>query len=341
MILKFFIMISPIGIKNAELYIKQYSKDSDKLILVNASNFPYDKNLWDDVIKSKDFSYDSDHANLFAKLYYQFKKGYMSKKVLHEIVRKLKNNTHDKVEFFFQNLEDPLSNFVFFKKAGPLKITPSVIEEGMANYYDYYHEFPERKEKLRLKKLFFSLIGLPFEIPETLIGHNYKEISHFYVKNPDLSLVPSKSLVIEDEQLNYKPDPMKILIIGQEGYSNVYGRSRYNDELLSLLKDVKSEFKNHKITYKMHWNSNVDISELLAMSEFQDVSINKNKASIESIISDLSPSVIISFTSSALVNLRLMAKGELNSSILFFYRNSFDSPRIILELYEKIGINPF
>jgi hypothetical protein len=335
MVLKIYIAISPLGIKNAELQMSQYSNPlvQETNILINPSSYNADQRCWSKIISNEGFRFESIQTTITAKLKYQLQRIYYSKK-LFRTVKKLTNQQGiSQVEFFIQNLEDPLSNLCFFFN-WQKNTQFNLIEDGIANYYDYYKTFPQMRKRLHLKILFHRLFNFKYLTPKSFTGITYSRMSTQFVRFPEMAENSKKSKKLEVSELSFHPKIDTVLIIGQESYEIIYGYEKYVYELQEMILKIKAKYPDHKILYKPHWNTAINLSKIL-----DKIEVINSKATVEELVPALAPSVIISFTSSALINLANVYRTMVSNRQIVIYRRTTLANIIALDkLYDSLGI---
>jgi hypothetical protein len=335
MTVNIYVLISPSGIYNAELQILQHSPEGRK-ILINLSGVDLKSNLWDQEINAnKDFTFSSVHSRFFKKGLFQVKRAIIVKRLFKQVFQILKAGSFEKVVLFFQNLEEPLTNRLFFYNWN-VGFEGNIIEDGIANYYDCYKVYPERKKDLVKKKIFLAFLFFKFRIPETLTGISYDVVKHQFVKKPDLAFKPEKSLALKVKENKYSVVRDRILFIGQESYVNFFSEEYYNLRLQAVIVELGLRFPQAQLFYKRHYNSDVFID---LGNNFKEI---KDSKRVEFVVSKLCPEVIISFTSSALLNLAIEYHTEMsNKNLKLFYVGGFNCPDNVILLFEKLGIEYF
>jgi hypothetical protein len=335
MTVNIYVLISPIGIYNAELQISQHCLEGRK-ILINLSGVDFKRDLWDiELNTNNDFNFSSIHSSFFKKIIFQVKRTIIVRRLVRQVFRILKTESINKVALFYQNLEDPLTNRLFFND-WKVDFEGNIIEDGVANYYDCYKVYPERKKNLVKKKTFLALLFFKFRIPATLTGIGYDIVKHQYVKQPYLAFKPEKSIELKVDENIYSVIHDRILFIGQESYVNIFSKEYYNLRLQEVIEELELRFPMAEIFYKRHYNSDVFIE--LA----DNIRVIKDKKRVELVVAKFCPEVILSFTSSALLNLALEYHTEMsNKNLKIFYVGGFNCPENVIFLFEKLGIEYF
>lgn len=339
--LHIYIILNPVGIKNAERKIVQFDllNQNTKRVLFNLNNFPVNHELWDEVIYLDNNALS--RSKLFViKLYNAIIKGITYRKYF-KLFKNYSKLDFSSVEVYYQNLQCPLSNAIFFGSEKLLKnknISFNVIEEGIGNYYEYFQSFPQERKKFKSRILFFFFFGLKLHLPISQIGCNYPHVKKVYVQMPKLAISPTKSIEIKFPKIELKEFNKSILILGQESNVLTHGINYYINSQIDLINSIADQFPNYKIIYKPHWDFDFGFYNNLPIILKNKTELFKSEYSIEDVIESIKPEVICSFTSSALVNLRLLFNDQTNSFVKIFYRNSFNSPSEIENIFEKLSI---
>lgn len=332
-----YLILNPIGILNAEKQIGIYSNETDRnRVLINYENFKTDNSIWNKVYtKNSNNFYNCNFLN-------NLKKAFFYKYFLKD----LKKNKINHINFYFQNLECPLSNHFFFNHlqefGSEISFSFYIIEEGIANYYENYLAFPAIKRRLIKKIIFFYFFGLRMKLSKSQTGSTYEKVEKIYVNLPKYSLCPEKSLPLSSKKINVKCNNNTILILGQESESINYGELFYINKLNELISYISKRFSNKKILYKPHWDSRITAFDKIKNSYKKKNSFEliTNTECIETIIDKINPSMIISFSTSAFINLRILLDDESNAQIEMYYHNSFNTTDEITNLFKMLNINP-
>jgi hypothetical protein len=323
------------GVKNAQLKIEQYDKSKEALdILVNLSEGKINTKIWDEVLRFDDINFNSKHKNLLVKLIFQIKKIQHSKQIFYHIKERISRDSPLLINLYYQNLGDPLTNKLYYYN-WQKPFQAHLIEDGVANYYNYYDNVKNAEKVMVRKYYFYKLLNYDFTKPESLTGiENEKTVSQ-YVREPSLALGGIKNFVLKDLQTPFEPISKRILVLGQEGYVNLYGLKKYHDAVHNLLNTIIIKYPNSEVFYKPHWNSDVKV-----VQDSRQIQLVETKESAEEITLILKPEIVISFSSSALLYVAWACKDLRNSKRLeIFYRKAFTIAPEIENLYKISGIS--
>lgn len=321
-----YIGLSKNQISSYEEIIKGKEKTNCQDILISNKTLKNNYELWDRIIYAEK-SFNNQSNGSLSELKNIILKIKQYKKIIKELnfFRKEKQ-----VTLYFTYIEDILTNYLFFSFNKNLK--GIVVEDGTLNYY------PHTIKSLSPKKVFLkwglcNLYNVRFKYYK---GHSsgieYKKVIKQYVRLPELSQFPEKSI-----KLNYPKRKLKItdtiLIIGQEGYINQLGQERYANNLKDLAKLIQSKScysQLEKIYYKPHRNGKrIDFKQFKTLfSNKEVVYLESDKPLEELFFNKLGSKHIYSFDSSALLNIYLESeesvKKELNFNVLLRYNNSLE-----------------
>lgn len=321
-----FIAIAPNHITNFENMIKEgLTKDSS--ILLNPGNFNYNKVIWDKVING-DMNLIYNVSTTPQKVKFQIKKMRGYKKYTKRINRAL----NDVANFYFCNLEDVLTNHIFFQLKNNGNSNFYAVEDGILNYY-----YPEKKS-LKSKKYLSKINGLTFnhffEHP-TAIDTSY--INKQYVRLPEQSIFPTKSLQLPFSRIDFKIKHGHVLIIGQDIMHNaVEGNEYYKERLKALFFAIKDKVIDaKKVIYKPHRNGDPSIAKQILKDVFNTYEFFNDVTPIEECIDKINPEFIFSFESSAIINLKLATKNKhIKYGVLPYQPNNYN----LRDLYINLGV---
>lgn len=326
-----FIAIAPNHISNFESMIDNDLSIGNTL-LFNPGGFDFNKDIWSEVINgSLDLKYNE--SNSFNKLRYQIKKllGYktFTKKIRESLTSEYNYN------YYYCNLDDVLSNYIFHYLNNKANVINHAVEDGILNYY-----YPTiNTSKLKSKRLFCKyVLGIDF-IPEknhpTRINSN--SVRSQYVRIPESSICPEKSVQLPYSKIHYDPKDKVVLIIGQDiMHNSEEGPLYYKDRLKALFESVKKEtIHQTKIVYKPHRNGDHSIAEEILITMFENVELFMDITPIEECITQIKPSKIYSFESSAILNLKIAFEDVKVCIAVLPYSKPQSN---LLRIFNKIGI---
>lgn len=326
-----FIAIAPNHILNFENMISNYVTIKNTLLL-NPGNFGYDKTIWSEVINgSLDLKYtESSTVN---KLRYQIKKllGYKA------FIKKIKEHLTSDYDYnyYYCNLDDVLSNYIFHQLNNKAKVTSYAVEDGILNYY-----YPTINiSKLKSKRLFCrSVLGIDF-VPEekhpTRIHSN--SVRSQYVRIPESSVCPEKSVQLPFSKIHYEAIDDVVLIIGQDiMHNSKEGALYYKQRLKTLFTHIQKDVTDKtRIIYKPHRNGDYGIADEALNKMFQNVELFMDITPIEECITRIKPSKIYSFESSAILNLKIaFEKVNVYIAVLPYSKPQSN----LLKIFNEIGI---
>lgn len=296
-----FIAIAPNHIFNFESIIKN-KLSKGEVILLNPGGFKSDKSLWNAEIRgSIDMIYKKQTS--VGRIIYQLKKLYAYKKFYKKIASIILKS---KIDFYYCNLDDVLTNHLFYVWKGKQLNSCYVVEDGILNYY-----FPklnsQRKKMLIQKRLISKLFKFMFE-PVITHPTNIKSsiVKAQYVRLPHKSTCPHKSLSLPYAPITYAPNQTTVLILGQDIMAHsAYGEKYYVERVKTLLNHVMKKHLLDNIIYKPHRNGNTKIAQRLVIQRFKKAQIFNAINPIEEVIHKIKPAYVYSFESSAILNLKL------------------------------------
>ena len=335
--LHLFILVSPAQVYNAESLISSFKSNEDAdFVLVNPHSYPIDNLLWNQTFDGTLFM-KNDQSSTLAKGKYQYSKISSYRKLANNLFSSLFFN-YKTIYVYFPHLEDMLINFIFFKLKTlfPEKVTGRVIEDGILNYYEL--PFEGNKKTNLWKKALGKISKLPFTFYQgDISGIDLKVVENQYVRAPKLAYNPDKSLQLPIEKVNFKAEKGKTLILGQEAYINIYGIESYQGATKKLVQHILSIIPiDAEIVYKPHrYGKNIN-NFLKSLLPGKKITFINDESPVEKIVAEIQPEYIISFNSSALLNINLMLDTECleNVQIISFSYYS----KSLTPLFIKSGI---
>lgn len=326
-----FIAIAPNHISNFEQIISN-NVDINNTLLLNPGNFEFNKSLWTEVINgSLDLKYTD--SNNFNKLNYQLRKLFGYKNYTQKISQHFSGDND--YNFYYCNLDDILTNYIFYYLNKRRKVNNFVVEDGILNYY-----YPTINSlKLKYKRLLCkTILGIDF-IPEyrhpTKIHCN--SVISQYVRIPESSICPEKSVKLPFSKIHFETKKDVVLIIGQDiMHNSKEGPNYYKSRLKMLFLFVKEKTTSTtKVVYKPHRNGDFKIAETILKEIFDKVEMYIDVTPIESCITKIKPCMIFSFESSALINLKIATP---KNQIAFFVLPFRNEKTELLNLYRNLQI---
>lgn len=272
---------------------------SVKYILENFNSFKEEKNIvlifskkkYSINIKNKNYQYfffetGSIFKYIRALLYFKF------------LLKKIMSNKTQK-HLYIANASHFSSNYLLFND---FFYSYNLLPEGIANYY----LAKPNKKTMYLKKILGNITKLPYYQYDThLSGCEEKEFDCvFTFSEQNLYTKAKKTILIKPNKLpnNLNKAYEHVLILDQELESILP-----KNDILEINTILESFIIENKLTYlyKAHPNqkktTRSDFIKKISLAK----TINDNKP-IELLIEDLTPRVVISFLSSALVNIKIL-----------------------------------
>lgn len=330
-----FLPITPYTLSIAERIIESQVQDNSKKIkniLINPHGLNFNKDYWDEVYigsASRDVSDKKieRHINFlwqittFLKIYKQ--------------IKGLKNSSLD---FYYVDLAHVLSNAIFF---GFKKIVNRyVMEDGLLNYYKV-----TLKNKMLDKKsanIFLNYIGLHSrKFKGDITGVEMDVVNGQYVYFPDLAFKPKKSIQIPFKKLSYDLID-RVLILGQEPIVNLISVTSYLNSLNSVIDDSLIDFKDYKFYYKPHHHGKNKLANNFLHEKLgHKLHIIEDNTPIHMLVAEIKPSVVISFGSTASLNLKLILPEKVVSRVYLIRSSVFPINNEQETMFFKTGISIF
>lgn len=330
-----FIGLSNNQISSCELILNQNNNVNQYNILVSNKTLKINTTLWDEIIFSEN-SFNNQPKGMASSFLIIYNKIKQYKSIISKLE---KFNKEKEITLYFSYIEEILTNYMLLSFNKNLK--GIVIEDGTLNYYSHtISNIPITKRFLKWG--LSNIFGIRFKLYK---GHSsgiqYEHVIKQYVRLPELSLFPNKSVLLPYPIRNI-PLTDSILIIGQEPYINMYGLERYNKTLNELVTLIK---KNHdfndikKIYYKPHRHGQrIDYNGIKEVFKNRQVEILDGDDSLENVyFEELRSRHIYTFDSSALLNI-FLESSEINKSKVSF--NVLLRYNVLLEpIFKKFNFN--
>lgn len=235
---------------------------------------------------------------------------------------------HNIEEIIIPHTDGILSNYAF--NYTPLNIKKSLFHEGNLSLY----EFDKRLYSISFKLILSYLMFFRFIKHDNIMPVNESTIYKFYTP------------IISDTILSDKRKAFKILLPGFK-FKNIdknvalflstdnIDTNKFNETIFLVINLFQSN-NIKKVFYKPHQSDNKNIF-LDLLSKHFIIEILDKQFGIESITSSISPSLVLSFSSSAFINLTIENKNIKFYSI--FFENSYNIN--IYNYFTKIGVKNF
>lgn len=266
-----------------------------------------------------------------------FDKNKKFKKVIQVIKTKREINNLIKkgnCQIFIPHTAALLDNYYFY--TFPIEKYGAKINfyyEGILYFYKYLE--PYKKHTHIPRKLMGFLGGFNYNVEPEILPVNNKKINKIYTVLKKFTLGP-KEKIFEVSLLkeNYKPNPGNILILGGkpsllEDNEVISLYNKMIERVLSLHKDTKVFFKGHHADVSGNFEkANADRIKIIDIS---------NNSPIEEIIEDYSPSVVLSYPSSGLVNLKAMYGDKIDVNCYYIEEKKEDITKL-RPIFDELGI---
>lgn len=329
--LNLFLPITPYTLSIAENLIESnIVLPNVKNILVNPHGLDYKNELWDEVYNG---NCSREVGNNKFLRYLNFLKQILVFRILNKQILKFKNA---KINYYYVDLAHVLSNSIFFN-FGNIE-SRYIIEDGLLNYYKL-----SLKDKMLSKRsinyllAFFGLKTKNFEGDITGIEMNI--VNNQYVYFPKLAIRPSKSLQIPFNKYSYSLNN-KVLVLGQEPIISIISKNDYLNSLKKVITEVKKEFEIFDFYYKPHHHGKKDLAKKILKKELGNslFYIDDNQP-IHKIINNIKPSMVVSFGSTASLNLKLILPDNVKSSVYLLRNSKLTVNENLENLFSKMNIN--
>lgn len=216
-----------------------------------------------------------------------------------------------------------LSNYIFFSDR---VASVNIIEDGLANYYDVNSD---RVTIGRGVRLLGSLIGLPYRnYSGHLIGYDTGRVDIAYLSRPEEAVCREKALMCGVKNDDYYSGAIRGRILFLDQDISVSVDSGLRQKLLAKMFEMYP-LRSYVYFYKRHH----DYCDLIDGMEFVDSDLPA-----EELVDYLKPELVISFCSSALLNLagRGVSCLSLASRFVSISKDGVDCT--LASIFSKLGI---
>ncbi len=248
-----------------------------------------------------------------------------------EISKRLKSG---KSELFIPHTSAILSNYFFYSfPRDKFSVNLNFYYEGILYFYKYYEPYKPKTHLVR--KIFSYLVGFNYNRNPEILPVDDRSIAKIYSIFPEHTLGPEHKMVeVSLRKAKYVSKKNCVLIVGGKPSAledseviSLYGQMI--DKVLQSQEIMTVYFKGHHADT----SSNFEIANA-GRIKFEDITQN---SPIEEVIECYRPSLVLSYPSSALVNLKGMY-GD-NIAVFSYY---IDAKKQLLDkiwpIFEKLNI---
>ena len=146
-----------------------------------------------------------------------------------------------------------------------------------------------------------------------------------YVYFPDLAFTPKKSIQIPFKKLSYDLID-RVLILGQEPIVGLITVTSYLNSLCNVIDDSLIDFKDYKFYYKPHHHGKNKLANKFLQKKLgEKLNIIEDNTPIHMLVAEIKPSVVISFGSTASLNLKLILPEKVVSRVYLLRSSVFSN----------------
>lgn len=273
------------------------------------------------VKKSDDFINYIHLKNIFEKIYFTFKIRFFNKFFFKK---------HSIKNFFIPHSDGIVANMLIKLVKKNNKFELNLFHEGILSLYDENKNPKSIKLKKYLISLFFFHIHdyksdlFPIDLAKSFYTPFKKNSGHI----PNHKVI---NFTLPDHKFN-KLKKNHLLFIGQPNYYEEFGPgSGFKNSLMKLINDSNID----TILYKPH---PVEKNYIINDNDFVNIRFLDKNISIETIASKLSPKIVVSGLSSALIHLKVCNSNVQFYSIVPKGSNIF-ARKSIVKTFKEMGIN--
>tara|TARA_R110002051_G_scaffold315015_1_gene392867 strand:+ start:2724 stop:3737 length:1014 start_codon:yes stop_codon:yes gene_type:complete len=327
--MKIFICQTPFQLYYSKRLVDFFNEQSSKTIdfVIIHSGLFITRKEWISNVTFKEFNSRSTIFKNFTQL----------KSVKKYIDLRLEESNNQKLDLYVPHIGGILANYLYFNKHIKEKnnVSLNLYYEGILYFYD----FKEMLQVFHLKRFLFSLcLGFCYRYQKTILPYSSRKIKYIYTpikqftKGPKEKITEIPLTLCKKNLTTFQNSKNVFLILGGPvEYIEEFYRKSLEDILQENILQPKiyykghSSFQTHNVNFKGVFDSVAD--ELRV--EYIEIT---EQLPIEKLIDDISPSIIYSYYSSALINIQLMSNEKRKiKCYLGNYDNNFNQIKHIFE----------
>lgn len=242
------------------------------------------------------------------------------------------------IEFFIPHIGGLISNYIFFNKTFLKKSNVKInfFYEGILYLYDFNEKF----QKHHFNRIITApFLGFIYKFQKRILPYNSKKIHHIYT--PLIDFTKGKSIKkIEVCFKKNKPYPIEkshrfLILGGPVSFLNDYYHECIKDILKTDDSNLKIFYKGHSSFKSHHSNQDKVFHKIATEHNLDYVEMDLNMP-VELMVSDIMPSRIYSYYSSALLNIRQMSQEEFE--ILCYFKGNEQLPKQLKNIFQYYNI---
>jgi hypothetical protein len=237
-------------------------------------------------------------------------------------------------QLFIPHTSALLDNYFFYtypkKKRG---FGINLYYEGILYFYPYHEPY---RWKMHLPRSILGFIlSMPYKRTSLICPVEDKSVQYIYTILPEFTLGPSaKFKQVTLEEPHYTPNPSRILILG--GKPSLLTNTEVIELYKRMLQRIKNLNRPVEVLFKGH---HADLSDNFLKANqnsvpFKDIT---QAMPVEQIISEVSPTLILSYPSSGLVNLKAMFGAKIEMAC-YYIENKQQHIERLIPIFGQLGI---
>lgn len=247
------------------------------------------------------------------------------------IVKKIK---HNPTAIFIAHTSALLDNYFYYSFTGEqygLKI--NFFYEGVLYFYEYHQDL--KNVELKKRKFFGLFCNIKYQISSLIFPADDDRINCIYSILPEFTLGPiSKIKKVNVLKEDYESKPNAILILG--GKPSLLMNSEVVAIYEEMIKYIQENIYKAKVYFKGHHADTSNNFEKANNNKIEVIDITQNKP-IEEVIELYSPSLVLSYPSSGLINLKAMYGDKMNM-ISYYIENKKSQINYLDPVFNRLKI---
>ena len=205
--------------------------------------------------------------------------------------------------------------------------------DGILYFYKYLE--PYRKEHHRDRERFAKLLGFKYQREPEIFPAEHPDVTRIYSVFPEFTLGPDHKLKeVSLQQEDYRADSRAVLILG--GKPSLLTHEEVQTLYGLMIEDIIARPEIDTVYFKGHHADPSDNFERANKNRLTVEDITQSKP-VEEIIGMYRPSIIYSYPSSGLVNIRAMY-GDRLQVISYYIKPKRDNLKTLWPIFEKLNI---
>lgn len=283
---------SPYQVYVAELICTQFEVDMENMIVMEGDAAVKESDLW-----RESYKINNTNGKWFGRRFTQ-----ITKKQINSVLQQLYHNGVRQI--YFSDLDWPTNNYAF-RKARQLNIDCKIFEDGSGIYTPNRINASKALKmliKVALSKIELSLYSTP--VAGHYLGINQPGISEVYSMRKISDIAAENKIILRSRNTQNAPNPFSILVLDQP-WKRVLNQSTF-ELVSSRLNDflaMNNSQGNLQYFLKRHPRDQ-DGTDSFGPALDLNYRVVQSEQCAEELIPEINPGIVVSFYSTALLNIK-------------------------------------